>query len=61
MAEVGSNVLENPTEVIAQKIDDLPNVSLAETGADLIENPKPKEKADTPDTSGLSLNSEMDN
>ncbi|NOQ90866.1 MAG: hypothetical protein GQ549_07960 [Gammaproteobacteria bacterium] len=39
MAEAGSDVLENPTEVVAQKIDDISSITMAETGADVLENP----------------------
>ena len=60
IAEVGSDVLEHPVEVIAQKIDELSDITLAEAGADIIESPKPEEKTDIPDTSGLSLNEEVE-
>ena len=39
VAPVGSDVLEHPVEVVAQKIADISNVSMAEVGADVIENP----------------------
>jgi hypothetical protein len=39
VAPVGSNAIEHPVEVPAQKIADISNVSMAEAGADVIENP----------------------
>jgi len=48
-------VLENPPEVVAQEIDDISAISMAEPGADIVENPREKEKAPIPDISELSL------
>jgi len=39
IAEVGSDILEEPTETPVQKINDISNISMAEAGADVIENP----------------------
>jgi hypothetical protein len=39
MAEVGADVIENPTEVPAQPIEDISDISMAEVGADVVENP----------------------
>ena len=48
MAPVGTDVLENPVEVVAQKIDDISAITMAETGADVLENPAvvPAQKID---------------
>lgn len=55
MAPVGADVLENPTEVVAQKIDDISAISMAETGADIIENPVPVEPQQIGDISSLTM------
>ncbi len=37
MAEVGVDVLENPIEVVAQKIEDISSITMADTGADVLQ------------------------
>lgn len=59
IADVGADVLEHHEEVTPQKIEDISNISIAEAGADLIANPRPKEIADIPDTSELSLDDDI--
>ena len=46
LATVGSDVIENPVAVPAQKIGDIGNISMAEAGADMINHPveKPAQK-----------------
>ncbi len=39
LAPVGADVIENPVETPAQKIDDISDISIAEVGADVIKNP----------------------
>jgi len=39
VAPVGSDIIENPTQVVAQKIDGISDITMAEAGADVIENP----------------------
>jgi len=39
LAAAGSDVIENPVAVPAQKIDNIGDISMAEAGADVIENP----------------------
>jgi cell wall-associated NlpC family hydrolase len=39
LAPVGSDVIENPTEVPAQEIADVSSITMAEAGTDVIENP----------------------
>ncbi len=39
LAAEGSNVIESPVAIPAQKIDDIGNISMAEAGADVIEHP----------------------
>ena len=55
IAPVGANVIENPVEVVAQKIDDISDISMAETGANVLENPVivPAQKID--DISGITM------
>jgi len=55
VAAIGSDVIENPTPVPAQKIDDISDISMAEVGADVIENPVevPAQKID--DISDISM------
>ena len=59
VADVGADVLEHHEEVTPQKIEDISSISIAEAGADLIANPLPKEVADIPDTSELSLDDDI--
>lgn len=55
VAAVGSNVIENPVAIPAQKIDDIGDISMAEAGVDVIENPVevPAQKID--DISDISI------
>jgi cell wall-associated NlpC family hydrolase len=39
VAPLGTDVIENPSPVVAQKIEDINNISMAETGADVLESP----------------------
>ena len=40
LAEIGADLLDNPTEVKPQRIADISDITLAEVGADIIEKPK---------------------
>ena len=55
VAAAGSDVIENPVPVPAQKIDDISDISMAEVGVDVIENPVevPAQKID--DISDISI------
>ncbi len=55
VAPVGANIIENPQQVISQKIDDISSISMAETGADVIENPQPATPQKIKDTSDMSM------
>ena len=55
VAAVGSNVLENPVETPAQKIDDISNLSMAEAGADVIEHPVEVPAQEIDDISDISM------
>jgi len=55
VAEVGSNVLENPVEVPAQEIDDISGITVAEPGADVIENPVATPAQEIGDISDISV------
>ena len=39
VAPLGTDVIDNPSPVVAQKIEDISDISMAETGADVLENP----------------------
>lgn len=41
VAPAGADILENPEQVVEQKIEDISEISLAEAGADVIEKPTP--------------------
>ncbi len=55
VAEVGSNVLENPVEVPAQEIGDISNITVAEPGADVIEHPVEVPAQEIGDISDISM------
>ena len=55
LAAAGSDVIENPIAVPAQKIDDIGNISMADAGADVIENPVAVPAQEIEDISDLSM------
>ncbi len=55
MADAGSDVIENPVAVPAQKIDDISDISMAEAGADVIENPVEVSAQKIDDISDISM------
>jgi hypothetical protein len=62
VADIGSDVLENPVAAPAQKIDDISDISMAEVGADVVENPvkiAPQQIDDIGDISIAEVGSDM--
>ena len=55
LATVGSDVIENPVAVPAQKIGDIGNISMAEAGADVIKQPVEVPAQKIEDISNLSM------
>ena len=55
IAPVGADVIEHPTEVAAQKIADISNISMTEVGADIIENPVSIPAQQIEDISGITM------
>ena len=55
LAAEGSNVIESPVAIPAQKIDDIGNISMAEAGADVIEHPVKVPAQKIEDISNLSM------
>lgn len=55
VAPVGANVIENPVEVPAQKIDDISDITMAEAGADVIEHPVEVAAQNIEDISDLTM------
>lgn len=55
IAPVGVDIIENPIEKPAQKIDDISNISMAEVGADVLEHPVEVIAQKIGDISGFSV------
>ncbi len=55
IAAAGSDVIENPIETPAQKIDDISSITMAETGSDVIENPVEKSAQKIDDISDITM------
>ena len=55
MAPVGTDVLQQPVKVPAQKIEDISDITLAEAGSDVIEHPVEVTTQQIDDISGISL------
>lgn len=55
VAPAGADVIENPVEVPAQKIDDISSITLAAAGANVIENPVEIPAQKIEDISGITM------
>ncbi|MFV2003834.1 MAG: hypothetical protein ACC650_01460 [Gammaproteobacteria bacterium] len=55
IAPVGVNIIENPVEVITQKIDNISDITMAEAGVNVIENPVEANPQEIDDISGITM------